>query len=77
MSRSRAAATDERHGAARHRCARTHLAAQRGRLVVNEGSFRDGLVHWSNGRRSWLARDGPGIMLGDVDSGRHFMFRRS
>jgi hypothetical protein len=34
-------------------------------------------VHWSNGRRSWLARDGPGIMLGDIDSGRHFMFRRS
>jgi len=46
-------------------------------VVVNEGSFRDGLVHWSNGRRSWLAREGPGVMLGDVDSGRHFMFRRS
>jgi hypothetical protein len=46
-------------------------------VVVNEGSFRDGLVHWRNGRRSWLAREGPGIMLGDVDSGQRFTFRRS
>jgi len=47
-----------------------------GRLV-NQGGFRDGSVHWSNGSRSWLAREGPGVMLGDVDSGRHFNFRRS
>jgi len=45
--------------------------------IVNQGSYRDGSVFWSNGRRSWLAREGPGVMLGDVDSGTHFNFRRS
>ena len=55
---------------------RVFLRDDSGRLV-NQGAFRDGSVFWSNGRRSWLAREGPGIMLGDVDSGRHFNFRRS
>jgi hypothetical protein len=55
---------------------RVFLRNAAGRLV-NQGSFRDGSVFWNNGRRSWLAREGPGVMLGDVDSGRHFNFRRS
>jgi len=55
---------------------RVFLRNDVGRLI-NQGSFRDGSVFWSNGRRSWLAREGPGVMLGDVDSGRHFNFRRS
>jgi len=45
--------------------------------LINQGSFRDGSVFWNNGSRSWLAREGPGVMLGDVNSGRHFNFRRS
>jgi len=45
--------------------------------TVNQGAFRDGSVFWSDGRRSWLAREGPGVMLGDVESGRHFNFRRA
>jgi hypothetical protein len=55
---------------------RVFLRDDSGRLV-NQGAFRDGSVFWSNGSRSWLAREGPGIMLGDLDSGRHFNFRRS
>jgi hypothetical protein len=55
---------------------RVFLRDDSGRLV-NQGAFRDGSVFWNNGRRSWLAREGPGVMLGDVDSGRHFNFRRS
>ena len=55
---------------------RVFLRNDVGRLI-NQGVFRDGTVHWSNGRRSWLAREGPGVMLGDVDTGRHFNFRRS
>lgn len=45
--------------------------------VISQGSFRDGSIFWSNGSRSWIAREGPGVMLGDVASGRHFNFRRS
>ena len=45
--------------------------------VINQGSFRDGMVNWNNGQRSWVAREGPGIMLGDVKSGRHYNFNRS
>ncbi len=45
--------------------------------VVNEGSLRDGMVYWSNGRQQWLARQGPGVLLGDIDTGKHFYFRRS
>ena len=55
---------------------RVFLRDDGGRLV-NQGAFRDGSVFWNNGSRSWLAREGPGVMLGDVDSGRHFNFRRS
>jgi len=45
--------------------------------IVNEGNLRDGMIMWSSGRRSWLAREGPGVLLGDVDSGKHFYFRRN
>ena len=55
---------------------RVFLRDDAGRLV-NQGAFRDGSVFWNSGSRSWLAREGPGVMLGDVDSGRHFNFRRS
>jgi len=55
---------------------RVFLRNDVGRLVT-QGGYRDGSVHWSNGSRSWLAREGPGVMLGDVATGRHFNFRRS
>jgi hypothetical protein len=55
---------------------RVYLRDEGGRLI-NEGGFRDGMVYWNNGRRSWLAREGPGVMLGDVDSGKHYNFNRS
>jgi hypothetical protein len=45
--------------------------------VVSQGSLSDGMIYWSNGKRSWLAREGPGVMVGDVDSGKHFYFRRN
>jgi Protein of unknown function (DUF3011) len=55
---------------------RVFLRDQVGR-PVNQGAFRDGMVNWNNGQRWWLAREGPGIMLGDVNTGRHFNFSRS
>jgi hypothetical protein len=55
---------------------RVFLRNDSGRLI-NQGGYRDGSVHWNNGSRSWLAREGPGVMLGDVETGRHFNFRRS
>lgn len=45
--------------------------------VASQGFFRDGFVHWNNGTRWWLGRDGPGVMLGDVDSGRRYFFTRT
>jgi hypothetical protein len=45
--------------------------------VVGQGGLRDGMIHWANGKRSWLAREGPGVMVGDVDTGKHFYFRRN
>jgi hypothetical protein len=45
--------------------------------VVNEGDLRDGMVWWRNGKRSWLAAEGPGVMLGDIDTGKHHYFRRN
>jgi hypothetical protein len=55
---------------------RVTLRDQQGGVVII-GDLRDGLVYWSNGRRSWFAREGPGVMLGDVDIGGHYNFRRS
>jgi hypothetical protein len=45
--------------------------------LVNQGNLRDGMVTWGNGKRSWLAREGPGVLVGDVDTGKHFYFRRN
>ncbi len=45
--------------------------------IVNEGDLRDGLIVWHNGQRSWVAAEGPGLLLGDVGSSRHFYFRRN
>ncbi len=45
--------------------------------MVNEGSLRDGMVTWSNGKRAWLAAEGPGVMLGDIDTSNHYYFRRN
>ena len=45
--------------------------------VVNQGALRDGMVHWRDGKKSWLARESVGVMIGEVDSGKHFYFRRS
>jgi len=45
--------------------------------LVSQGDLRDGMVYWSNGKRSWLAREGPGVLVGDVDTGKHFYFRRN
>jgi len=55
---------------------RVFLRDQVGR-PINTGVFRDGMVYWNNGRRAWIAREGPGVMLGDVDSGTHYNFNRS
>lgn len=45
--------------------------------IVNQGALSDGTITWSDGKRSWLARDGPGVLVGDIGSGRHFYFRRN
>ena len=45
--------------------------------VVNQGDLRDGMIWWNNGKRSWFAREGPGVLVGDVDTGKHFYFRRN
>lgn len=45
--------------------------------TASEGYFRDGFVHWNNGRRWWLGREGPGVMLGDVDSSKRYFFTRT
>ncbi len=45
--------------------------------VVNEGVLRDGVVHWSNGRRSFLAQERSGVVLGDIDGANRYRFRRS
>ena len=55
---------------------RTYLRDERG-TVVRSGMLRDGMVFWDNGSRSWIAREDPGVMLGDIETGRHFNFRRS
>jgi len=45
--------------------------------IVSQGDLRDGMVYWSTGKRSWFAREGPGVLVGDVDTGKHFYFRRN
>lgn len=46
-------------------------------VMASEGYFRDGFVHWNNGRRWWLGREGPGVMLGDIDSSKRYFFTRT
>jgi len=45
--------------------------------VVSQGSFADGMISWGNGRRSFLAREDPGVLMGDIESGTHYWFRRN
>ena len=45
--------------------------------VISQGGLRDGMITWGNGKRSWFAREGPGVLVGDVDTGKHFYFRRN
>ena len=45
--------------------------------VASQGHFRDGFVHWNNGSRWWLGREGPGVMLGDIDSSKRYFFTRT
>lgn len=45
--------------------------------VINWGDLRDGFIVWSQGSRSWIAREGNGLMVGDVGTSRVFNFNRS
>lgn len=45
--------------------------------AINWGDVRDGFIVWSQGSRSWIAREGNGIMVGDVGTSRVFNFNRS
>lgn len=54
----------------------TYLRSETGQ-IVSEGAVRDGMIVWSGGKRFWIAREDPGILLGDVGSGRHYYFRRN
>jgi hypothetical protein len=45
--------------------------------IVSQGDLREGIVHWTNGKRSWLAREGPGVLLGDIETRTHFYLRRN
>jgi hypothetical protein len=56
--------------------ARVYLRNEVG-AVVSQGSLSDGMIYWNNGKRSWFAREGPGVMVGDIDTGRHYYFRRN
>jgi Protein of unknown function (DUF3011) len=55
---------------------RVYLRNETGELI-SEGGLRDGMVYWGNGKKSWFAREGPGVLVGDVDTGKHFYFRRN
>jgi len=46
-------------------------------VVVSQGGLRDGTILWANGKKSSLTREGPGVLVGDVDTGKHFYFRRN
>lgn len=55
---------------------RVYLRNETG-VVVNQGDLRDGMVWWNSGKRSWFAREGPGVLVGDIDTGKHYYFRRN
>ena len=45
--------------------------------TINWGDVRDGFIFWSHGERSWIAREGNGLQVGDVASSRNFTFNRA
>lgn len=45
--------------------------------TINWGDVRDGFIVWSHGERSWFAREGGGLLVGDVGSSRTFAFNRA
>ena len=45
--------------------------------TINWGDVRDGFIFWSHGERSWIAREGNGLQVGDVGSSRNFTFNRA
>lgn len=45
--------------------------------IVSQGSLSDGMIFWGNGKRSFFARQDPGVLVGDVDTGKHYYFRRN
>lgn len=45
--------------------------------TINWGDVRDGFIFWSHGERSWIAREGNGLQVGDVSSSRNFTFNRA
>lgn len=45
--------------------------------TINWGDVRDGFIFWSHGERSWIAREGNGVQVGDVGSSRNFIFNRA
>lgn len=45
--------------------------------TINWGDVRDGFIVWSQGSRSWIAREGSGLVVGDVGTPRYFNFNRS
>jgi len=45
--------------------------------TINWGDLRDGFIVWSQGTRSWVAREGNGIVVGDVGTTRVFDFDRA
>lgn len=45
--------------------------------TINWGDVRDGFIVWSQGSRSWIAREGNGLVVGDVGTSRYFNFNRS
>ena len=55
---------------------RVYLRNETG-AVISQGGLRDGLIQWTNGKKSFFAREGPGVLVGDVDTGKHFYFRRN
>jgi len=55
----------------------TVILRDEGGRIVNQGTLADGMVYWSTGKRSWFAREGPGVMIGDIDTNRHYYFRSS
>ena len=54
---------------------RVYLRNENGE-VVNQGGLRDGSSPGTTASARYLAREGPGVLVGDIDTGKHFYFRR-